>query len=571
MGIGGIIGGAADAARRAAEAAKRAAEAAAKKAAEAAAKKTAEAAATATKTTEQIASVAKKHTQDVFERHEAPGDSGRDVKQKDRETVGDFFEDLRTKAGDALKDTAQKVGEELGKATDVLANGLDQLGQAIQDAPAQNPVQDFAQDLAGGILQGAAGVVRDSAKTVGAAKDALNFNTQVEQLKPGESVSVGLNAEVDVYAVGITGKGDLTVSRSAEEGGGYTVSASGDVGAGIIGKMGGKGAADASASVFGTAGGTVEYKFDTLEEAQRAAGIIAANAAVSGASGQNPLLGLGLNFVLGDPRSELAGLRDNVSAVEFELGAEGNLAGELGMKGLQDVLGAGASAGVDINQSTTARIEMEGGKPTSLTLTQSQGISADVGANVGLGVPSQGKGGPSASLPTSASAGVEGSLKVELEQSIDLPGNFNLDDFLRDPKSAAQELGKSSEAKVTLTDSRQGSAQALGLGGSMGREVNVEISGNLEDIANSGAFTSIANGDVGQAVTQLGGKVDIKATVQDKTTVKGDIGVGVHAGVVGAEAGVTTERTTVGEEHELTAAQLVELYLTQRWSAGVAS
>ncbi len=564
MGIGGIIGGAADAARRAAEAAKRAAEAAAKKAAEA-----------ATKAKEQIESVAKKRTQDVFERHEAPGDGGRDVKQKDRETVGDFFEDLRSKAGDALKDTAQKVGEELDKATDVVANGLDQLGQAIQDAPARNPLQDFAQDLVGGVLQGAAGVVRDSAETVGAVKDALDFNTQVEQLKPGESVSVGLNAEADVYAVGITGKGDLTVSRSAEAGGGYTVSVSGDVGAGIMGKMGGKGAADASASAFGTAGAKVEYQFDTLEEAQRATGIIAATAAVSGASGSNPLLGLGLNFVLGDPRSELAGLRDKVSAVEFELGAEGSVAGELGMKGLQDVLSAGASAGVGMNQSTTARIEMEGGKPTSLTLTQSQEISANAGASVGLGVPSQGKGGASASLPTNASAGVEGALKVELEQSIDLSENFDLDDFLRDPKSAAHELGQtvlqSSEAKLTLTDSRQGTAQALGLGGSMGREVNVEISGNLQDIANSGAFTSIANGDVGQAVTQLGGKVDIKATVQDKTTVNGDIGVGVHAAVVGAEVGVTTERTTVGEEHELTAAQLVELYLTQRWSAGVAS
>ncbi|WP_223643693.1 hypothetical protein [Corallococcus sp. EGB] len=565
MGISGIIGGAADAARRAAEAAKRVAEAAEKKAPEAAA--------TAKKAMEPIESVAKKRTQDVFERHEAPGDSGRDVKQKDRGTVGDFFEDLRTKAGDALKDTAQKVGEELDKATDVVANGLDQLGQAIQGAPARNPLQDFAQDLVGGVLRGAAGVVRDSAKTVGAVKDALDFNTQVEQLKPGESISVGLNAEVDVYAVGITGKGDLTVSRSAEDGGGYTVSASGDVGAGIIGKMGGKGAADASASAFGTAGAKVEYQFDTLEEAQRAAGIIAATAAVSGASGSNPLLGLGLNVVLGDPRSELEGLRDKVSAVEFELGAEGGFAAELGMQGLQDVLSTGASAGVDINQSTMARIEMEGGKPTSLTLIQSQEISANAGASVGLGVPSQGDA--SASLPTNASAGVEGSLKVELEQCIDLSENFKLDDFLRDPKSAAQELGQTvlqaSEAKVTLTDSRQGTAQALGLGGSMGREVNMEMSGNLQDIVNSGAFTSIANGDVGQAVTQLGGKVDIKATVQDRTTVNGDIGVGGHAGAVGAEVGVTTERTTVGEEHELTAAQLKELYLTQRWSAGVGS
>ncbi|QSQ13733.1 hypothetical protein [Myxococcus landrumensis] len=567
MGIGGIISGAAEAARRAVEAAKLAAEAAAKKAAEAVT-------ATATKSKEPMEPVAQKHTQDVFERHAAPGDGGRDVKQQGHDTVGDFFEDLRTQAGDALKDTAQKVGDELDQATNVVANGLDQLGQAIQGAPARNPLQDFAQDVVGGALQGAAGVVRDSAKTVGAVKDALDFNTQMEQLKPGESISVGLNAEADIYAVGITGKGDLTVSRSDEAGGGYTVSASGEVGAGIVGKMGGKGAAEASASASGTAGAKVEYQFDTLEEAQHAAGLIAATAAVSGASGSNPLLGLGLNVALGDPRSELAGLRDKVSAVEFELGAEGGLAGDLGMKGLQEVLGAGASAGVDMNQSTTARIEMEGGKPTSLTLTQSQEISANVGANVGLGVPSQGKGGASASLPTNASAGADGSLKVELEQSIDLTEDFNLDDFMRDPKSSAHELGQSvlhaSEAKVTLTDSRQGTAQALGLGGSTGREVNVEITGNLQDIANSGAFTSIANGDVGQAVTQLGGKVDIKATVQDKTTVNGDIGVGVHAGVVGAEMGVTTERTTVGEEHELTPAQLVELYLTQRWSAGIA-
>ncbi|WP_342375536.1 hypothetical protein NVS55_30150 [Myxococcus stipitatus] len=565
MGIGGIIGGAAEAARRAVEAAKVAAEAAAKKAAEAVT-----ATATATKSQEPLEPVAKKHTQDVFERHEAPGVGGRDVKQQDRDIVGDFFEDLRTQAGDALKEAAQSVG----KATDVVATGLDQLGQAIQGAPARNPLQDFAQDVVGGALQGAAGAVRDSAKTVGAVKDALDFNTQMEQLKPGESISVGLNAEAEVYAVGITGKGDLSVSRSDEPGGGYTVSVSGEVGAGIAGKMGGKGAAEGSANAFGTAGAKVEYQFDTLEEAQHAAGLIAASAAVSGVSGNNPLLGLGLNVALGDPRAELEGLRDKVSAVEFELGVEGGLAGDLGMKGLQEVLGAGASMGVDVNQSTTARIEMEGGKPTSLTLTQSQEVAANVGANVGLGVPSQGKGGASASLPTNASAGADGSLKVELEQSIDLTADFNLDEFMRDPKGSAHELGQSvlqaSEAKVSLTDSRQGTAQALGLGGSTGREVNVEITGNLQDIADSGAFTSIANGDVGQAVTQLGGKVDIKATVQDKTTVNGDIGVGVHAGVVGAEVGVTTERTTVGKEQELTPAQLVELYLTQRWSAGVA-
>lgn len=125
------------------------------------------------------------------------------------------------------------------------------------------------------------------------------------------------------------------------------------------------------------------------------------------------------------------------------------------------------------------------------------------------------------------------------------------------------------EAKLTLTDSRQANASALGLGGATGREVKAEISGNINDIATSGAFGSIARGDVGQALDQLKDKVEIKATVQDKHKVTGDFGVGVHAGVGGGEVGLSTERTYVGEEQDLNAAQLAELYLTQRWSAGI--
>jgi hypothetical protein len=573
MGIGSIIGGAAEAARRAAEAAKRAAEAAAKKAAEAAAKKAAEAAAKAKQAKEQIESVAKNRTQDVFERGKGLVEGARDLKQQVRETTGDVFEGVKSTAGSALRDTVQKAGPVLDTATDIAAGGLDKLGQAIQDAPAPNPLQGITQDIAGGVLQGAADVVRDPVETAGEIKQALSLNHQVDQLKPGESVSVGLNGEADVSGVGVTAKGDLAVSRSAEEGGGYTVSVSGEVGAGVIAKLGAKGAADASASAFATAGAKVEFQFDTAEEAKRATKIIAASAATAGASASNPLLGQGVNQVLGDPLSDLAGLGDKVSAVELQLGAEAGVSGELGMKGLPEVLSAGASAGVSANQGTTARIEMENGQPKSLKLTQSLEISGNAGASAGLGIPSQGEGGTSASLPTNASAGVQGSLKVELEQSIDLPENFNPADFLKDPKGTAREVGQTAlqthEAKLTLTDSRQGSAQALGLGGSAGREVKAEISGNLQDIARSGAFSSIANGDVGQAVTQLRDKVDIKATVQDKTTVNGDIGVGVHAGVGGGEVGLTTERTHVGEERELNAAQLAELYLTQRWSAGI--
>jgi|GEM_PF-3573355 len=615
MGIGRLIGGAADAAKRAAEAAAKRAAEAAKRAAQEAARKAAEAARKAAEAAQQAKEKASKAAQerarDVFEGAkdkvggvkdkvegakdkvgqvasgvvhttqnvvEGAKDKVQDAAGDVRNAAGDVFEAGRTAAattakglGNVIQETVNKAGPVLDKATDIAADGLDLAGKAIQDMPGHTPLQDIGNDIIGGVLQGTADVVRDPVDTARAIGDAVNLNKQVDQLKPGESTSISLYAEANGATLAGKAKGTLGVSRSEEEGGGYTVSITGEVGAGVAAKLGAKGAADVGAEAFGTAGATVEFKFDTAEEAKRATRIIAASTAAAGASASNPLLGQGVNQVLGDPMSDLAGLSENMSAVEFKLGAEASINAELGMKGLPEAISAGASAGAGVNQATTARIEMEGGKPQKLTLKQSLEINGNAGASAGVGIPTG--GGDSVSVPTKASASASGALKVELEQSVELPEGFSPTDFIRDPKGTAREVGASArdtlEAKLTLTDSRQASASALGLGGATGREVKAEISGNIQDIATSGAFGSIAQGDVGQALKQLDGKVDIKATVQDKQTVSGDLGVGVHAGVGGGEVGLSTERTHVGEERDLTPAQLAELYLTQRWSAGI--
>ncbi|QQR43974.1 hypothetical protein JKA73_34075 [Myxococcus xanthus] len=656
MGIGKLIGGAADAAKRAAEAAAKRAAEAARRAAEAAARKAAEAAeqaaAKAQEAKEKISNVAQERTRDVFEGAkdkagdavggvanatknvvggvanatqnvvegakdkagdavggvanatknvvggvadvtqnvvEGTKDRVQDAAGNVRNAAGDVFEAGRTATqrtlsatgtaaavtanglGNVLKDAAERAGPVLDKATDIAADGLDVAGRAIQDAPTLNPLQGITNDIIGGALQGTADVVRDPVDTARAIGDAVNLNRQVDQLKPGESTSISLYAEANGATLAGKVKGTLGVSRSEEEGGGYTVSVTGEVGAGVAAKLGAKGAADVGAEAFGTAGATVEFKFDTAEEAKNATRIIAASTATAGAAASNPVLGAGVNHVLGDPLSDLAGLTKNMSAVEFKLGAEASVNAELGMKGLPEAISAGAGASAGINQSTTARIEMEGGKPQKLTLKQSLEINGNASASAGVGIPTG--GGDSVSLPTNASAGVSGSLGVELEQSVELPEGFNPTDFIKDPKGTAREIGASvrdtHEAKLTLTDSRQANASALGLGGATGREVKAEISGNINDIATSGAFGSIARGDVGQALDQLKDKVEIKATVQDKHKVTGDFGVGINAGVGGGEVGLSTERTYVGEEQDLNAAQLAELYLTQRWSAGI--
>jgi len=633
MGIGGIVSGAANAAKAAAEqaaAAAAAAKKAAEAAAEAAAKKAAEAAGNATEGVgeagKKVSSVATEQARDVYEgAKDAAGnvtdkvkDTASSVADKAKDTASnvvdkaedvatdtadkakdvasgaasqlksaadrgaDFFEDVGDKAQDVAAAGVKKTGQVLDKATDVAAAGMDTAGKALQNAPTTDPVAKIGNQIAGGLLRTGADVVRDPVKMANAVKDTANVNKQVDELKPGEHVKTEISAEGNVSGLGLKGKGDLEVKRNtAEEGGGYTVSVNGELGGGVVGKLKGTGVAEVGGSAMITGGAKAEFKFETAAEAKKAAEIIAKSALV-GASAANPptapVAGRVTNQVLGDPLSDLAGLSDNLSAIEFKFGGEAQGGVGVGADGLEGVATAGVQAGINGSLTSTARLEFEDGQPSKLSTKATWQVGGEASAEAGFGIPTgKGQGADAAAgageeggkfdLPTGVFAGAKGSFKAEYEQSVKLPKDFETQQLLKDPQGTTRDVlakaNESQEVKLTLTDSREGSAKALGMGGSTGQEVKVELKGNAKDIRESGALHSAVEGNFGEAYRQLEGKVDAKATVQEKTTDVNDVSIGFHGGVGGAEVGFKGERTHLGEKKELTADQLAELYQQQ--------
>ncbi|ATB31793.1 hypothetical protein [Melittangium boletus] len=651
MGLGGIVSGAADAAKRAAEAAARAAEAAARAAAEAA-KKAAEASQQAAQKAadtakagvegvgQKVSSVATEQAKDVFEgakdvvggvadkaqkvaggvvdkAQEVVGgvaDKAQKVAggvvDKAQEVVGgvadkaqkvadgavdttkklagsavgtaqtavggvvDKVQDLAGDAVDRLKSAADfavnNPGVVLDKATDLAADGLDAAGRFIQNAPTLDPLAKAGQMLVGGALQTGADLVRDPVETARSVQDAVTLSSEVDSLKPGESAKVSLDGSVNGALLSAKAKGEIEVKRNKDDaGGGYTVSVSGEAGAGVAAKLGAKGAAEAGASAYGIAGAKVEFTFATAEEAKRATDTLTQASLTTAAGATNPVAGLVTNQALGDPLGDVADLKDNVSALEFKVGAEGNLSGSIGAKGLGDVLGAGAKASLNGKQETTARVEFKDGHPSKLSLKQSVDVNAQASASAGLSVP--GSNGGSTSLPGGASVDGKAGVKVELEQSFNLPKDFDPASLVNDPAGAARQINataqETQEVKLTVTDSRQGSLKGLGFNGSAGQEVKVELTAKPEDIARSGAVDSLLEGDIGKAMTQAGSTLKTKATLQEKTTEGNNVGVGVNAGAGGGEVGLTTERTHLGQTQELSPEQLATHYLQGGWTS----
>lgn len=583
MGIGGIISGAAS---KAAGAAAAAAKAAAEAAAGAAVKATEKVSEGAQKVGEKVSQLAAERARDVYEGAKdgvsaAAGkvkDVAEDVTDTARQAAGnaargavdfsrDIFEDAKDVAGDAgkvLSGVARNAGPVLDKGTDLAAAGLDALGETASSK--------VGNEVVGGLLQTSADVVRDPVETAKAVKDAASLNRQVDSLEPGEHVKVGLSAEGDVSGVGLKGKGELEVKHDKGangQGDGYSVSVNGELGVGLVGKLGGTGAGEVGGSAFLNGGAKVELKFATAEEAKRAADIIARSTLVGATGAANPMLapvtGAAANQVLGDPLSDLKGLGKNLNAVEFKLGIEAEGSGELGVDGLENAATASAKAGVNGSLGQTGRLEFKNGQATQLSVKQTWQAGGGASGELGAALPKVAGGSPS--LPTSASAGAKGSFKVEFEQTFALPKDFNAQSLLNDPVGSTRQLAQTArathEGKLTLTDSREAHAKALGVGGRTGSEVKVELKGKVQDIASSGAFESAVQGDFAKAYSQLRSTVQSKATVQDKTTASTDLGIGFHAGAAGGEVGLHSERTHLGQEQQLNASQLAELYAEQ--------
>ena len=524
--------------------------------------------------TRQVTSAASERARDGFEGVKRTGGALRDTATHTlRDVAGGVARTTRnavTEGRDRVQDTVSAARDFTGAARDK-AEDTFEAGQALVRRTANDvgqTVNETARRTGPALLQGLATAVQQNPVVAGtrALIDDFSLDRQVDRLQPGSSISIGSYVEGNIKAFAGKTEGALEVRRSEEPGGGYTVSTSSELGAGLAVKMGLKvgGEASVGAEAFRTRGTTVEFHFATAEEAKRAANIIqdfnSDMALRRTLNTSMPLAGLVANHLLGAPGEDFASLTPHIRAVEYEVGTE--LSGELELE-----LGAASGdLGLGGNKTTTARIEMEGGRPQRMTLTRSFEVNFNGGASAGPDIRVR---GTSLSGPTNLSIGGDRTLKVSMEQSVDIPEG--LASAGRMPTSVdatrlAMRLGvaETREARLTVTDSARGNGAALDVNGEAGDEVKLEFRGNIHDIRTSGALESLARGRPGQALGQLRGKVHMSATVQESRTYSRDLGLGVRAGLIGAEGGFVAERTSVGAERNFNMAGLIGFYLTRR-------
>ncbi|MFP2924018.1 hypothetical protein ACLESO_02135 [Pyxidicoccus sp. 3LG] len=224
-------------------------------------------------------------------------------------------------------------------------------------------LQDLA-DLAGDVASDALSFAKDVVlKPVDAVIDQATaplkkeLTDEVKKLNsPGDTLT--LNGSLDVK-VGLKGgiEGEAEIERTAD--GKYQLSAevTADFGVGLVG----------SASV--SAGGRMEFKFDSPEEAAKAAIILGKGPASLASGGEDQ------KFMM-----------DHLSAMEVTVGAgaEAGLGGKFGP--------GGAELSASIEANTGYRVEFDKGKPTHLVRTTevegsgAAGVATDLKGKAGLNI-----------------------------------------------------------------------------------------------------------------------------------------------------------------------------------------
>ncbi|MGV3621227.1 MAG: hypothetical protein ACO1OB_10440 [Archangium sp.] len=354
------------------------------------------------------------------------------------------------------------------------------------------------------------------------ASDAFDFvtrpltdaiNGQIDKLGPGDSYKVGIGGGANIRAVGVAGAAELEITRG--EDGGYTVALGGEIELDVAKKL--------KLPLTIGADGKVEFEFDSVEDAKRAAGTLAqiGGAAVAGSAlpGGSAIAAGGAALAnVGD--GDIQFLASNVSAVEFGTEAAAGLAGKLGLPGMD-----GNGTGIDASVSSGTRARVEFGNPPSISFSQT--LSGEIEA--GLGAP----GGQGISLSGSASA------EFEIQHTLTLPEDFSL--------TSVDDVGDlvdktTLESGVSMTLTQEGSASAA-LGpfeaGASGKLVETfSVKGNPLDILRDGV-PKILDGDVKGAVKALDENFDMEASIEFTGT--GSAGANATAAGIGVTHGEEIE------------------------------
>ena len=511
---------------------------------------------------------------------------------------------------DNTRDAVRIAAPILDKATDIVGDGLTAAGKGLEKLGGPvpfNPLSTLGQaaQVTGALVRDPVKNAQNVANTVGdLARDGwnlvtnsphvLNVNKQVETLEPGESISTSLGVEGDGAGIAAKINGEMSVRRldadSVAANGGkgeYVVRVGGEVGVGVMAKAGAK-FAEAGAEAFATAGGQVEFRFDTKEEAMAATKTIAEFAAVSALSTM-PMgfaASYAANHALGNPAADLAKLKDNLTAVEVKVGVEGQakasagLSGSrmLGAKGGDGVDDAAAAAGksglgqkikdnalgqlkaevgakVSADVEMTARLEFKNGQPTGIALREELELSGSAAANAAAGLFAVKVGGQ-------ANAYAQG--KVRVEQRFDLPADFSFGELVRSPGATIDEVAKTAGETATTSIRFDGVATAganLKIPGSRqesdGYRARIELEGKTADILRSGALDEVFSGDFAAALEALDDATVASGFVDPVRVTQQDLGIGLHLGVAGGEIKAESLRVDVtGQHQKLTEEQL---------------
>lgn len=467
----------------------------------------------------------------------AIGEGGREVKEALKRAPG----------GNELIDGSQKYLDGAKRAVDGYVHGnagelVDGLRQEVSGL----------KDLAVGSYKLGKPVVADFVtKTVEDFKNGFDVNKNIEDLKPGDKYAIGIGANAHIE-FGAEAGGNLEVSRGeGAKSNEFTLKVGGEAGVNAYLDLGVKagpaGKASASAAAHLTGGASLEMSFDKKADAQRAASILQRQAMILAAP--NPLAQAALAKAIGPTADELAFIKKHTTGVELT----GSLAGELeaaaGIGGGPVAAGIGAKLGLKGGEAV--KVELEDGKPVSLSIKRE--YEGEIGLEAGAGLQWPGgdkKAAPKAGaekekeepveVPTGVSLGATGKAVVSLETKYKLPESVTLEELKKDPVAALSkglvEMKKTEEttAHVEVEYSVEGKMPFKK--GNKHIQAELDLKGNVDDILKGKALDNALHGRFTEAVDELAKKVTVEGRVRTFTekTVGGEqefdmLGVGLGA------------------------------------------
>ncbi|MBZ4418525.1 hypothetical protein [Myxococcus sp. RHSTA-1-4] len=367
---------------------------------------------------------------------------GKEPKELDKERQLPWYEDAKDFVTEGLSDLANFAGD---VASDALGFAKD-----VVLAPVDAAIDQLTAPLEKELT--------DEIKKLNSAGDTLTLSGNLD-------VKVGLKAGI---------QGEAEIERTAD--GKYQLSAevTGDVGVGLVG----------SASV--SAGGRMEFKFDTPEEAAKAAIILGKGPAALASGGEDHKF-----------------LAQHLSAMEVNVGveAEAGLGAKFGP--------GGAELSASLGATSSYRVEFDKGKPTHLVRTTEIEGSGAAGVATGL----KGK------LGFNVGGDVSGTVSLETRLPLDaskLDGKDVLA-FLASPATAM--FAGPAETSISV----EGSVDL----GNQGHFFTAEISGLSGDEVQN-VTTKLLDGKFENAFDD----VKVEAQVTTGSFKDRELGLGAKLGVV---------------------------------------